>query len=148
MVVLSDFLIHEGYQEGLRLLAGPGGPRGGGAGAGAGGGGFDTYCLQILSPGEIDPATEGTNDADGSGEGGRGPIVIGDLKLTDVETSRTAEVTVTSALLKRYRATVAAYIDGLRSFCTARGMTAALVRSDAAIETLLMDYFRKRGLLR
>ncbi len=145
MIVLSDFLVPEGYQDGLRLLAGGGGTGGGvGGGGGGAGGGFDTYCLQVLSPGELDPATEGRAEE----EPGGGPVVIGDLKLTDVETSRTAEVTVTTALLKRYRATVAAYMDELKTFCTARGMSYAMIRSDAQVETLLLDYLRKRGLLR
>ena len=127
MVVLSDFLIAEGYEEGLRFLAG--------------GGGFDTYCMQILSPGEIDPAQEGVR-----GDGV--PILVGDLSLMDVETGRVAEVTLTADLLKRYRATVAAYIEKLRSFCAARDMAHMLVRSDADIEQLVLEHLRKRGVLR
>ena len=42
MVILSDFLIREDISKGLDYLA-----------AGARGG-FDSYCMQILSPGEID----------------------------------------------------------------------------------------------
>jgi hypothetical protein len=141
MVVLSDFLIREGYQDGLRYLAGHGGA-GRGSG-GSGGGGYDVFCLQVLSPGEIDPALEGAGEGEAAG-----PVVMGDLKLTDVETGRGAEVTVTSALLKRYRATVNKYMDDLRAFCTARGMSYGLVRSDADLQTLLLEYLRRRGLLR
>ena len=35
MVILSDFMLKDGYEKGLRYLAG---------------GGYDTFCLQILSP--------------------------------------------------------------------------------------------------
>jgi hypothetical protein len=127
MVVLSDFLIDEGYEEGLRFLAG--------------GGGFDTYCMQVLSPGEIDPAQEGVR-----GDGV--PILVGDLSLMDAETGRVADVTLTADLLKRYRATVARYIETLRSFCAARDMVHMLVRSDADIEHLVLEHLRKRGVVR
>lgn len=137
MVLLSDFLIPEGYQDGLRYLAS------------AGSHGYDTYCLQVLSPGEIDPAADGAGRAPAAGaDDDPGPLLIGDLKLTDAETNNTAEVTITTALLKRYRAAAAAYIAELAAFCTARGMTHALVRSDADLGTLLLDYLRRRGLLR
>jgi len=131
MVVLSDFLIPEGYQEGLRYLAGAGGT----------GGGYDTYCLQILSPGELDPSKAG-----GSGDG-EDPI-LGDLRLMDVETGKAAEVTITAELLAKYRAAVDRYTSELKAYATARGMSYALVRSDTDMETLLLDYLRRRGLLR
>lgn len=127
MIVLSDFLIAEGYEEGLRLLAG--------------GGGFDTYCIQVLSPGEIDPAQEGVR-----GDGV--PILVGDLQLMDVETGRVADITLTSDLLKRYRVVVAEYVERLRSYCAARDMVHMLVRSDADIEHLVLEHLRKRGVLR
>jgi uncharacterized protein (DUF58 family) len=132
MVVMSDFLIPEGYQEGLKYLAG------------AGTHGYDTYCIQVLSPGEIDPASEGV----GRVEAGDEERLVGDLRLTDAETNRIAEVTITGTLLKKYRAAAAAYIADFNAFCTARGMVPGLVRSDADLQTLLLDYLRKRGLLR
>jgi uncharacterized protein (DUF58 family) len=39
MVILSDFMLKEGYEKGLRYLSG---------------GGYDTFCLQVLSPEEIE----------------------------------------------------------------------------------------------
>lgn len=125
MVVLSDFLIHEGYEEGLRYLAG-------------GAGGYDTYCMQILSPGELDPGAPGATD---------GEPILGDLRLTDVETGREAEVTITAELLKKYKEAVDRYTTDLKTFCTSRGMSYALIRSDTELETLLLEYLRKRGLL-
>lgn len=130
MVVLSDFLIGEGYEAGLRLLAG-----------GSGGASFDTYCLQVLSPGELDPASEGAR-ADGT------PALLGDLQFIDAETGRIAEVTLTAELIKRYKAGVRAYIERLRAFCSARDMVHTLVPSDAEVEDLVLEHFRKRGLLR
>lgn len=121
MVLLSDVLIREGYEEGLRWLAG---------------GGYDTYLLQILSPGELDPSKEG--------EG----VIVGDLRLVDAETGRPAEVTVTADMLKRYRQNVERYTALVRDYCASRGMAYALVPSDTDLPTLLLDYLRRRGLLR
>jgi hypothetical protein len=138
VVLLSDFLIPEGYREGLRFLASPGGAGGGGSWSGAA---FDTYCLQVLSPGELDPSEEG---AATEGRGG----LLGDLRLTDAETGRTADVTITADLLRRYRESVQRYIADLGAFCAARGMHHLLVRSDSDLPTLLLDVLRRRGMLR
>lgn len=129
LVLLSDMLVPEGYEEGMRYLA-----AGLGREAGAGRS-FDTFVLQVLAPAEMDPTLER--------EGG----LAGDLRLTDSETGETREVTVTDALLERYRARLNAYVDGLSSFCAARDMTHMLVRSDADMERLLLDALRRRGLL-
>lgn len=121
MVVLSDFLVDEGYQAGLRALAAAGG--------------YDTYCLQILSPGEIEPEREG--------EGG----IAGDLRLTDIETGKGAEVTVTAPVIKRYKERLREYCAELGAFCRAREMEQLVVRSDAEVETVVMETLRRRGLV-
>ena len=90
MVVLSDFLVDEGYEAGLRTLAAAGG--------------YDTYCVQVLSPGEVEPEKEA--------EGG----ITGDLRLTDIESGRGAEVTVTAPVIKRYKERLRAYCAGLGAF--------------------------------
>jgi hypothetical protein len=126
MIFISDFLIPGGYEDGLRFLVG---------------GGYDTYCMQVLSPGELDPAKEGAR-ADGV------PVLIGDLQLVDVETGRSADVTLTAELIARYKGTVGAYIDQLRSYCAARDMTHLLVQSDVDVEQFILEHLRKRGLLR
>jgi uncharacterized protein (DUF58 family) len=131
MVLLSDFLIPDGYDEGLRLLSTEGAA------------GFDTWCLQVLSPGELDPAKEGSGAA-----ASPAPTLIGDLELIDAETGRSTNVTLTSELLARYRAATQAYIEKLRAFCAARGMTHLLVPSDASTEDLVMHHLRARGVLR
>ena len=119
MVILSDFMYKSGYEKGLNYLQG---------------GGFDTFALQLLSPQEADP-------------GGTGAIT-GDLKLRDMEDDNVAEVTVSAALLKRYKENLSAYCDRLRDYCVRRSMIHIVLRSDMSMETLLMEYFRKRGLLK
>jgi len=122
VVVLSDFLIREGYKAGLGLLAD------------TGKGGFDTTCIQILSPGELDP----------SEEEGR---VTGDLHLTDNETGEGAEVTVSAELLESYKRAAMSYCDELAHFCRSRQMKHSLVSTEAPIEELMLSTFRRIGLL-
>lgn len=123
-VLLSDLLVPEGYEQGLWLLNG----------------GWDTTIMQVLAPGEIDPGTE----LDGSG----GRIVIGDLRLTDAETGRAAEMTVNGDLLRRYLRKFEEYQANLTACLTARGMTHVVVRSDADVGGLLLGDLRRRGIVR
>ncbi len=139
-LVLSDLLLpplpgpkpEAGYCAGLRLLAGLTSS--------------DVHLLQILSPGEIDPAAERSSLSGDSTDGGV-PAILGDLRLTDAETGRTAEVTVTLALLERYRVAARRYVDDARAFCLARGISHALTPSDSPINALLLDELRRRGVL-
>ena len=123
MVVLSDLLTEEDLAPALNYLA-----------AGAGGG-FDTYLLRILSPGERDPAVESS----------RG--LVGDVRLTDVETGRAAEVTVSPAALRDYRRRLERHEQQLRQAAIARRMTYVPLSSDQPAVDLLTDYLRRRGLL-
>ncbi|MCA9296480.1 MAG: DUF58 domain-containing protein, partial [Phycisphaerales bacterium] len=118
MVILSDFMFKEGYDKGLRYLAG---------------GGYDTFCLQILSPEEIDPGKHG---------------LVGDLKLTDIEDEDVAEVTVSTALLKKYKENLNGYCGALRDFCVRRDIMHSTIDTSIDMSVLLMDYLRKRGLLK
>jgi len=118
MVILSDFMFKEGYEKGLRYLSG---------------GGYDTFCLQVLAPEEIDPAKHG---------------MAGDVRLTDIEDEDVAEVTVSAALLKRYKENLNAYCGKLRDFCVRRGMMHLTLDTSMDMNVLLMDYLRKRGLLK
>ncbi len=118
MVVLSDFLYKEGYEKGLRYLSG---------------GGYDTFCMQVLAPEEIDPGKAGLS---------------GDLRLTDIEDDDVAEVTVSAGLLRRYKENLDAYCGKLREFCVRRGMMHLTIDTATDLNVLLLDYLRKRGLLR
>jgi hypothetical protein len=100
----------------------------------AGSGGYDIHVLQVLSPGEMEPEKE---------SGG----VIGDLRLTDAETGAAAEVTVSGALLKRYKQRLASHIEGVRKACAARDMSHVVLKSDTDVAGLLLGYLRKRGVL-
>ena len=118
LVVISDFLLKEGYDSGLRYLAG---------------GGYDTFCLQVLSPEEVDPGATGLS---------------GDLRLTDLEDGDSAEVTVSAALLKTYKENLDAYCGKLREYCVRRNIMHMTIDTGMPIDVLLLDYLRQRGLLR
>ena len=122
VVLLSDFLIREGYRPGLGLLAD------------TGRGGFDTTCIQILSPGELDPSVEEDR-------------VAGDLHLTDNETGQGAEITVSLELIESYKRAAKAYFDELAHFCRSRQMSHTLVSTDRPIDELMLGTFRRIGLL-
>ena len=117
-VILSDFMFKEGYEAGLRYLTG---------------GGYDTFILQTLSPEEIDPGRHG---------------LAGDLRLTDIEDEDRAEVTVSAALLKRYKENLDAYCGKLREFSVRRNIMHLTIDTGMDMDALLLDYLRKRGLLK
>lgn len=91
---------------------------------------MDVFVLQVLSPEELDPD------------------LTGDLKLVDCEDADEAEISVSTAVLKRYKATLASFIDQARHFCAQRGMTYLLARSDQGADVLVGQYLRQRGLVR
>jgi uncharacterized protein (DUF58 family) len=91
---------------------------------------MDLFVLQLLSPEEMEPQ------------------LSGDLKLVDCEDQDEAEISVSSGLLKKYRSTLAAFIDQARRFCAQRGITYLLSRSDEGAEVMVGQYLRERGLVR
>lgn len=92
--------------------------------------GYDLFALQILSPQEVEPE------------------IGGDLRLKDIEDGDLAELTISAPLLKKYKQNLAAWNEGLRSFCARREINNLTVRTDTPVETLVLEYLRKRGLLR
>jgi uncharacterized protein (DUF58 family) len=121
MIVLSDGLVREDLRLGLNDLA-----------AGAG---FDTTFLQIVDPLELDPAL-------GVERG-----LVGDLRLTDIETRRASELTITAPLLKAYKRKAEAYIEMVRLACAARGMGHVLVKTTDDPADILLGSLRRRGVL-
>jgi len=91
---------------------------------------YDLYVIQILSPQEINPP------------------ITGDLRLRDVEDDDRAEVTVTRALLNRYKQNLRAYCQQLRDFCTRRGVTYLFTSTGVPFDQLVLTYLRRRGMLK
>jgi uncharacterized protein (DUF58 family) len=119
MIVLSDFLFAEGFEKGLNMVAGRG---------------FDLFALQVLAPQVVDPSREGG--------------ISGDLLLVDSETGAETEVTVTPELLRIYKDRLDRLCGSLRNYCTRRDITHMVVETSTPVETLMLEYLRRRGLLR
>lgn len=117
IVLLSDFFDKGDMADALRYL---GGDR------------HDVYAIQLLAPQEIDPA--------------KGHI-LGDLRLRDIEDGDIAEVSVSPALIKRYKANLQAYCQHVREQCLKRGVAYMISETDVPFETLVLKYLRQRGLL-
>jgi uncharacterized protein (DUF58 family) len=91
---------------------------------------MEVYAIQVLAPEEIDPALQG------------------DLRLVDVEDDDLAEITVTPALIKRYRSNLAAYQHALTDFCRQRGIQFMSASTAEPFEKLVLTQLRQRGLVR
>lgn len=120
-LLISDFLLPE-TPGSLRFIAGS--PT------------LDTYAVQVLSPGELDPAAL-------SDDG-----LVGDLRLTDVETGRAQEVTVTPATVAQYRRNLGQSIAALKSRCATYGITHSLISTSTEVEQVVTGTLRRGGLLR
>ena len=91
---------------------------------------YDLYAIQVLSPQEISPE------------------ISGDLKLVDIEDADTAEITLTGGLLKYYKRALDAYCNELKAFCNRRGAGYVLANSADSVESLVLNYLRRLGMLR
>jgi uncharacterized protein (DUF58 family) len=91
---------------------------------------MDVYVVHVLSREEMEPD------------------VAGDLKLIDCEDQDVAEITVSAPLLKRYQQTLNSFVSGAREFCTRRGMNYLLANNQTPVEELVVNYLRRRGLVR
>jgi uncharacterized protein (DUF58 family) len=91
---------------------------------------YDLYAIQLLSPEEIDPA------------------LTGDLCLRDIEDGDLADITVSRALLNRYKQNLRAYCGQLRDFCSRRGVTYMFTSTAVPFDQLVLTYLRQRGLLK
>jgi uncharacterized protein (DUF58 family) len=91
---------------------------------------YDLYVIQVLSPQEL------------------APEFTGDLKLVDIEDADTAEITISTALLKYYKRNLTAYCNELKDFCARRGAAYVLADSADSVESLMLNYLRRIRLLR
>ncbi|MFO0963051.1 MAG: DUF58 domain-containing protein [Phycisphaerales bacterium] len=118
MLVISDFLLKGGYEKGLRYCAGRG---------------YDLWCIQTLAPQELDPTAHG---------------LAGDYRLVDAEDRDEAEITASVGLVEQYRANLGAWCAGLRDFAIRRSIMHLVVDTSTNMDALLLEYLRRRGMLR
>ena len=91
---------------------------------------FQIVLLQVLDPEEVEPN------------------LLGDLRLVDSETGEAREISVTPALLQKYRETVDNFCSNLSDLAGKHGMEYVRTTTDTPFEELLLNTLRKSGLLR
>lgn len=115
VILVSDFLDRNGYDDAVRFFVARK---------------MDVFCLQVLSPQELDPP------------------LAGDLKLIDAEDGEETEVTISGPLLAAYKRNLNAFIAGLRDFCHARGARYLSASTAMPFERLVLDQMRLLGVVR
>jgi uncharacterized protein (DUF58 family) len=88
---------------------------------------FDCFIMHILDKQELDPQT------------------VGDLRLIDSETETMKEVSITEGLLKRYKATAAAFCAEIENYSLKHGMHYLRTTTDTPFEDLILRYLKKAG---
>ncbi|MCH8854612.1 MAG: DUF58 domain-containing protein [Planctomycetes bacterium] len=91
---------------------------------------LDLYVIQILSADELEPT------------------LTGDLKLRDVEDDDLAEITVTRALINRYKHNVQTYCQSLKDYCGRRGVNYIFATPEVDVDQLVLKFLRRRGLVK
>ena len=109
VIIISDFLDRAGYEDAIRFFVARR---------------MDVFCMQLLSPQELDPP------------------LAGDLKLIDAEDGEETEITVSGPLLAAYKRNLSAYIAGLREFCHKRGARYMTVSTALPFERLVIEQLR------
>lgn len=120
-VLLSDFLLPE-PPAALRLIAGS--PT------------LDSYAVQVLSPGELDPAVLADDG------------LAGDLRLMDIETARARDVTVTPGTIAEYRKSLDRAVRSLHDHCARLAIAHTLISTRTPVEDVVTNTLRRGGLLR
>jgi uncharacterized protein (DUF58 family) len=76
------------------------------------------------------------------------PTLHGDVRLRDVETGETRELTVSPAVLAAYMKRREALVRGLEGFCRERAIPCFSVQSDQPFDAVVLRMFRAGGFLR
>jgi uncharacterized protein (DUF58 family) len=91
----------------------------------------DVVLVQVLAPDEVEPS----------------PDLIGEWRLQDVEGTDPILATITPQVLRTYRRLLGDYRAEITEFCRRRGVAFLSLRSDVAIEHVLLRTFRRAGVL-
>lgn len=91
---------------------------------------LDIYVIHVLAQEEIEPE------------------LTGDLRLMDAEDDDIADITVSAPLLKRYKANLTTFCNGMRDWCTQRSISYIFTSNQRPFDQLVLNYLRRRGLVR
>ncbi len=121
VILISDGFVAGGMEQALSYLVG--------------GGGLDATLVQVLAPTEIAPER--------AAQAG----LVGDLRLTDAETGKGVEVTMSGAVIRQYKQRLDAHLERVQRACAVRDVGHLLVGSDVDVGELLFGQLRQRGVL-
>ncbi|MEO5951234.1 MAG: DUF58 domain-containing protein [Chloroflexia bacterium] len=93
--------------------------------------GHEVNVIHVLAPSEVHPEL----------------ALIGDLRLKDVETGATQEVSIDGGVLDLYKEKFDEWQFNIEDFCRRRGITYMQVTTDQPFEDLVLHYMRRRGIL-
>jgi len=91
---------------------------------------FEVHTIQILDPAELSP------------------VDVGDLRLHEVESGTVIDITANETLLRRYRAEIAGFNNGLEKFCRQRGVAHAHVSADVPFQDVVLRILRDGVMLK
>jgi uncharacterized protein (DUF58 family) len=91
---------------------------------------MDIYLIHLLSPEELQPT------------------LMGDLRLIDCEDQDEVEISISPAVLKRYKQTLENFLQQAKQFCSRRAINYLLMPSDRAVDLMVTQYLCERGLVR
>jgi len=93
--------------------------------------GHEVNIIHILAPAELHPEL----------------ALIGDLRLKDVETGATQEVSIDGTILSLYKEKFEAWQSNIELFCRRRGINYVQVTTDQPFEDLVLHFLRRRGIV-
>jgi uncharacterized protein (DUF58 family) len=99
---------------------------------------FELHVIRVLDESEAEPVIEVR---------GSSRTLRGDVELIDSETGLTRTVTITPALLARYRAAFEAHRARIESFCREKHVPLHTVTTREALDTATLRVLRRGGLL-
>jgi len=88
---------------------------------------FEPHVIQVHSPAEAKPN------------------LLGDVELWDVESSRSAKVTITERKLKQYEQLFGKFCDEIETYCRTYGLSHTRAASDVPFDEVLLRMMRMAG---
>ena len=73
------------------------------------------------------------------------PGLLGDVELTDVESSQTMKVTVTEKKLKQYEQLFQKFLDDIEGYCRIYGLSYTRATTDVPFDEVLLKMMRIAG---
>ena len=121
VILLSDMLYPDEIERGLNYATG--------------GIASDGAVLQICSPGELEPESQSESG------------VLGDLRLTDIESGKAAEVSVSGRLIRAYKERFKKHADRVHAAASARGLSHLVLNTREPVEDVILNALRRRRLV-